>query len=252
MPWLSRGMWGRFRRAGRKARSGCNIRPGTVGRGFGVDPVPMDRSQILLSRRPGRRGHQPGLQFSGPAPGRARGRGAARLRRPGPGGARLRLTEREYRRGGAGARRGRARRSRAVRQPHPRPGCRVRASGALSRRPRRGGFGVRVLLCRVVSESVPVDIGRLPYRRYDRFFWTGRKRSNREHVAAMGHGCRVLSAWRTAGCCRCTRSGATTSPGGFSGCRSSSRSDRGAADSEGLPGRAPAAKDCLVNNIITR
>ena len=43
-------------------------------------------------------------------------------------------------------------------------------------------------LRRAVSESVPVDIDRLPYRRYGRFFWTDRKRSNRTHVAMMGHG----------------------------------------------------------------
>lgn len=39
-----------------------------------------------------------------------------------------------------------------------------------------------------VAESVPTNVEPHPYRRYGKFFWSDRKRSNRRHVAMLGHG----------------------------------------------------------------
>ncbi len=39
-----------------------------------------------------------------------------------------------------------------------------------------------------VSESVPTNLDRAPYKRYGKFFWSDRKWSNRKHVALLGHG----------------------------------------------------------------
>ena len=43
-------------------------------------------------------------------------------------------------------------------------------------------------LRRAVSDPVAVNLDRLPWRRYGRFFWSDRRRSERRHLAMLGHG----------------------------------------------------------------